>query len=192
MKLTAPRIKRHNDKKLAELILLIAERSQGDPTFGAVKLNKLLFYCDFTAYLTFGSPITGQEYFALKNGPAPRRLKPVTTKMANDGEFAIQETQYCGYRQNKPIALRPADVSVFTPEEINLIDQIIQKNRGKNATQISDESHLFVGWRVARDQETIPYQTALVGFRKPTAAEREYGLTLEALAQGYLNAARPA
>lgn len=192
MKLPTPKVKRSSDKKLAELILLISERSQNDPTFGAVKLNKLLFYCDFVAYLTFGNPITGQEYFALKNGPAPRRLKPVTTKMQNDGEFAIQETQYCGYPQKKPIALRPADVSVFTPQELNLIDQIIQKHRGKNATQISDQSHLFEGWRVAREQETIPYQTALVGFRKPTVAEREYGLTLEAIAQGYLNAARSA
>jgi hypothetical protein len=27
-----------------------------------VKLNKLLFFSDFTAYLLFGESITGQEY----------------------------------------------------------------------------------------------------------------------------------
>jgi hypothetical protein len=194
-KITAGRAKlrvRPDDKKLGELILLISERSQDDPSFGAVKLNKLLFYCDFRSYLTFGNPITGQEYFALKNGPAPRRLLPVTTKLFEKGEFAIQQVEYCGYIQKKPIALRPADVSVFTPQEMNLIDQTIQECRGKNATEISEKSHLFAGWKVAREKETIPYQTALVGFREPTTAEREYGLRLEALSQECLNATNSA
>lgn len=194
-KITTGRAKlkvRPSDEKLGELILLISERSQDDPTFGAVKLNKLLFYCDFRAYLTFGNPITGQEYFALKNGPAPRRLLPVTSKMSQKRDFAVQQVEYCGYIQKKPIALRPADVSVFTAQEINLIDQTIQECRGKNATEISERSHLFVGWKIARDKEIIPYQTSLVGFRKPTEAEREYGLSLEALAQECTNAARSA
>jgi hypothetical protein len=41
---------RANDEKLSELILLISEWSQSDPRFGAIKLNKLLFHCDFSAY----------------------------------------------------------------------------------------------------------------------------------------------
>jgi len=50
------------DKRLRELILLIATRSEGDEPFGAVKLNKLLFYADFFAYVKFGESITGQEW----------------------------------------------------------------------------------------------------------------------------------
>ena len=72
---------RPNDAKLVELILLISEWSQGDPKFGAIKLNKLLFHADFSAFLTTGEPITGQEYFALPQGPAPKRFKPITEKM---------------------------------------------------------------------------------------------------------------
>lgn len=179
---------RPDDKKLAELILLISERSQGDPRFGAVKLNKLLFYCDFSAYLTFGSAITGQEYFALKNGPAPKKLLPVTEKLIDKGDFAFQEIKRFGYSQKKPIALRSPDVSVFTVQQLNLIDHVLQKHRLKNATQISDESHLFLGWKVAGEKETIPYETALVGTREPTAEECQYGLELESLARRRLNA----
>src|SRR5438445_9957452 len=79
--ITRKRKFRPDDEKLRELILLISEWSQRDPKFGAIKLNKLLFYCDFSAYLTYGTPITRQEYFALEKGPAPRRLKPITEKM---------------------------------------------------------------------------------------------------------------
>jgi hypothetical protein len=58
------------------MILLIAEWCQADPKFGAIKVNKLLFHADFSAFLTHGEPITGQEYFKLPQGPAPRLLKP--------------------------------------------------------------------------------------------------------------------
>ena len=51
-----------DDNKLRELVLYIAVLSEGDPAFGKVKLNKLLFFADFTAYLSFGKPITGHEY----------------------------------------------------------------------------------------------------------------------------------
>jgi len=54
-----------DDAKPRGLILLIPEWSLQGSKFGAINLNKLLFNCDFSAILTFGKPITGQEYFAL-------------------------------------------------------------------------------------------------------------------------------
>jgi len=181
---------RPNDEKLRELILLIAEWSQADPKFGAIKLNKLLFHCDFSAFLTFGEPITGQEYFALPQGPAPRRLKPVTEKMKKVEELAYQEVSYFGHLQKRPIALRSPHLSKFSAAEMNLIRQTVEKFWNQTATQISDQSHLFFGWKVARERETIPYSTALVGRRAPTKRERKHGLTLQELAEGHLRAHR--
>jgi len=177
------------DSKLAELILLIASRSEDDTKFGAVKLNKLLFHCDFSAYLTFGRSITDQEYFRLPNGPAPRHYKPVEDRMRLRSELAIKVTNYHGYRQHKPIALRRPNLSSFTSQEVALVDEIVQRFKNQNATEISNDSHLFVGWRLAANKETIPYQTALVGFRKPTDKEREAGKKLEGLAVGCLTRA---
>jgi hypothetical protein len=168
-----------DDRKLAELILLIAKRSEGDPAFGAVKLNKLLFHCDFSSYLTYGKPITGQEYFALRQGPAPRRLVPVTKRMRLKGDLAFQMTDYHGRTQKRPIALRAPNLSVFTPQEVALIDETVHRWWKHNATEISDRSHLFIGWKVAKLEETIPYSTALIGVRKPTADEVKRGLALE-------------
>ncbi len=176
-----------DDDKLKELILLVSLRSEKDPTFGSVKLNKLLFYCDFSAYLTFGAPITGQEYFALKQGPAPRRMLPLTDKMLEEHELAYQRIPYFNRIQNKPIALRRPDLKRFKPEEISLIEETIQKWSGKNATEISDKSHLFIGWKVAREKETIPYSTALIGFRIPTLDEYMRGIAMENVAVGKLS-----
>jgi hypothetical protein len=188
---SAQKFKPHpNDEKLRELILLISEWSQADPKFGAIKLNKLLFHADFSAFLTYGEPITGQEYFKLPQGPAPRRLKGITESMKKTGEFAWQEVLYFGHIQKKPIALRPADPAKFSGTEINLIRQTVEKFWKMSATEISDQSHLFLGWKAARLQETIPYSTALVSRRRPTDHERDRGLALQGLAEKHLRARR--
>jgi hypothetical protein len=179
-----------NDNKLRELILLIAEWCQADPKFGAIKLNKLLFHADFSAFLTFGEPITGQEYFALPQGPAPRRLKPITEQMKKREELAYKEISYFGQVQKRPIALRAADLSGFSGAEINLVRQTVERFWKMSATEISDQSHVFLGWKTAMLKETIPYSTALVSRRPPTQIEREKGLGLQKLAEKHLLAHR--
>jgi len=61
------KMQKRDDTKLKELILLLARESEGDPHFGATKLNKELFYTDFLAYLNFGQAVT-----EIQNGCYPR------------------------------------------------------------------------------------------------------------------------
>src|SRR5438067_13073106 len=70
-----------DEQKFRELILYFAQKSADDPAFGAVKLNKLLFYADFVSFAKRGKAITGATYFRLPHGPAPRQLLPITKKM---------------------------------------------------------------------------------------------------------------
>jgi hypothetical protein len=48
-----------NDDKLKELVVYLSSLSEGDEYWGAVKLNKLLFYIDFVASRRFGKSVTG-------------------------------------------------------------------------------------------------------------------------------------
>ena len=171
------------DAKLRELILLIATRSEGDKPFGAVKLNKLLFYTDFLAYLNFGEAITGQEYQKLPQGPAPRRMLPVLKKMIDKEDLAIRRHDYYGKDQQRAFALTPPDMGRFNFAEIELIDRVVEMFWGKNASEMSAISHQFLGWKLAAMNETIPYSVALVGSREPTAEEQKRGLALESLAR---------
>lgn len=170
------------DEKLRELVLYVAERSEGDPAFGAVKLNKLLFYADFAAYLYLGDSITGQDYQKLEHGPAPRRLVPVMAAMEAHNEVAVRDSEYYGRNQRRPFALREPNLDLFTAREIDLVNRILDQFRGMNASRISEDSHRFVGWKLAEQGETIPYEVALVGTREPTEAEREWGRSLGDLA----------
>jgi hypothetical protein len=172
-----------DDEKLRELVLYISLRSEGDEAYGATKLNKLLFFADFLAYQQFGQPITGDEYQALPQGPAPRHLVPIREQMKAQGEIAVRVKDFCGFQQHRIFALREPDLSRFTVQEIDLVDRLIAKWWDKSASYISTQSHRFIGWRLAEQGETIPYNTALVGVCEPTAEILEYGKKLIPLAQ---------
>jgi hypothetical protein len=182
-----------DDKKLRELVLLVATLSEGDQPFGKIKLNKVLFLADFIAYLRFGHSITGHEYQHLQRGPAPRallRVVPGLCKPAQpDSDIAVRVDDYYGRELERPFALREADTSTFSADEVRLVSDLVREYWGKNAQQMSDMSHHFVGWALTAMGETIPYHTALIGFRELSADERRIGLGLEKAARACLTAA---
>jgi uncharacterized phage-associated protein len=163
--------------KLREMILYIADRSAGDPLFGKVKINKLLFYSDFLAHLNCGQSITGEEYQALQQGPAPRGMLPTLKTMETAKDIAIQ-CDADPFAPHKIFALRKPDLSLFTAEQIDIVNRCIDDFRGQNGTELSNKSHRFVGWALAQPRETIPYSMALIGSREPSLAERRYGESL--------------
>jgi uncharacterized phage-associated protein len=170
-----PTAREDADRRLAELMLYIAARSEADSKFGATKLNKILFYADMAAYGKLGRPITGQDYQKLERGPAPKRLLPVQTKMEHRGDGAIQQRDYKGYVQKRLIALREPDLTGFSGEEIAIVDSVIRVLWGMNASEVSEMSHLETGWIAADLKEDIPYESVLVYTRTPTPREIGHG-----------------
>lgn len=170
---------RANDEKLGELILYISAKSELDPWYGATKLNKILFYSDFNAYGKLGKTITGQPYQRLKHGPAPRRLLPVRDGLIGRDALAIQKREVGGRIQERPVALREADLSRFTGEEIALVEKIIHALWHGTATQVSELSHRTSAWELARDGEDIPLEAVFVDNRDLTQAEIAHALTLD-------------
>ena len=175
-----------DDKRLAELILYISRKSEGNQRFGATKLNKLLFYSDFSAYAQLGKSITGHEYQRLKRGPAPKHLLPVRDQLVKEKRLTVIPRDYHGQTQDLTIALDAPDLSMFAGDEIALVDDIMAACWGLNATEISCRSHEFIGWRLANNKEFIPYEVALVACREPTLDEIKRGEELEELAQEVL------
>jgi len=180
-----------DESKLRELIVYISSLSERDDSFGATKLNKLLFRADFMAYAQWGKPLTGVEYFALENGPAPRPMKRLLNLMQEQGDIVIRENDYFGLAQRRVIPLRSPELN-FSVHEMNLLFRLIQHYWGVSGKRMSNEPHEFPGWSLAKLEETIPYSVALVGDREPTLDEIGRGLELEALAEESLarNAAR--
>ena len=149
-----------NEDKFRELILYIASASAHDPRFGAVKLNKLLFYADFITYAVLGKPITGVEYVKLPHGPAPKMLVPIRDAMAEDNEIRVEErlSYSGGYPQQRIAPLRNANTSLFTRAEIAFVDAVIQMSWKMTGSELSQITHADLPWNVAREEkDTIPY-----------------------------------
>ena len=151
----------NGDDRLQELILYIAQQCENDPTFGATKLNKILWFSDLVSYLHSTKPITGVEYQRLRNGPAPRRLLPIRAKMEERNDIIIRRPMAYGYARHTVSALREPNLNIFSPREISIVDTFIREFWGKNATDISGISH-GVAWQSVGEGKSIPYEAAFL------------------------------
>ncbi len=171
---------KYNREKLEELILYIAMRSQDDPAFGSTRLAKALFWSDFEHFRETGDAITGATYVKMPYGPIPYGFPDFLQGMAGWELLRLDAYPWEKGEQKRPIVLREPNMDLFTSDEIALVDQIIAEHRGKSATQISNESHDFLGWQVARPRERIPYGTIWLSAPEPTEEERQRAAALAA------------
>jgi uncharacterized phage-associated protein len=153
---------RYDEAKLVELIVYVAGRLRDDRAGGATKLNKVLFFADFTHVRRHGRPITGAEYQKLPHGPAPRRLLPIRRELVTAGHADLVEEQFLGFTQHRLVPNRPADVSCFSDAELATIDAVLDDLAGLTGTQVSDLSHEEAAWRHTESMGTIRYELALV------------------------------
>jgi hypothetical protein len=92
----------------------------------------------------------------------------------------VKDRLVVGYNQKRPIAIRKADLSSFSAEEIAMVNYVMEQLAGKSATAVSELSHRFAAWKAAADGEEIPYYTALLSDREPTADDYAFARDLAA------------
>lgn len=177
----APRTFAADDAKLKNMILFFAKESQGDPKFGATKLNKQLFYSDFLSFGRTGKPISGHPYFRLPMGPAPKQLVSVRAAMMQiDESCTIQHVQMPGNRkpQQRVVALRDPDMTVFSAGELAMMQEVLRMLWREDGTSVSNMTHELAAWRTYGNEEIIPFESIFVGNRELTAREIEFAKKL--------------
>lgn len=145
------------EERLAELMLHVANRCQDDLSFGATKLNKILWWSDFLSYARTGKPITGVEYQRLGNGPAPKRLVPIRDELVKDKGAVVQRRARGPVNQKRLIPLRAVNYDLFTADQIAFVDEIIDWLWGKTAASVSEDSHK--AWKIAKNGQSMPYES---------------------------------
>ncbi len=150
-----------NGEKFRALMLYAAHKSRDDVWFGAVKLNKILYYCDFRAYSKLYRSITGATYFNLPEGPAPREMPTERRVLVDTGQAKLKLRKVFIYVQHR---LEPTEKSIdvhhlFDQKEMVLIDEVIDALKPFTGKQVSDISHAEEGWRLTNSGEDIPYET---------------------------------
>jgi hypothetical protein len=151
-------------RKLKELILYVAQQCADKHNFGSTTLYKILYFSDHFAYGKFGEPITGAEYMKEKHGIIPRRVLPATQELEREGRLAIREIPLKGKRLpfKKPVAVVAPDLTLFTSEQIALVDNVIERFRRMSTKQVRKYAHESAVFHSFELKETIPYETIFV------------------------------
>jgi hypothetical protein len=161
--------KNRDHTKLKELILYIADKFESRGHCGATLLNKMLFFSDFIAYAKYGQSITGEDYFKLENGPAPKYLLEARGELVEEGRAVIKFKSTIKGKLHILIALAEPNLNAFGPEQIAVADFVFDELKDETAGSVSGISHKFYGWQVAKTQEIIPYNSVFL--REPVLAE---------------------
>ncbi len=121
------------------------------------QIMKNIFSIDFESQKKLNKPITSLKYAHGLYGPVIDNkdeylsflIKNNYLEMVNNEEDIILF---------KPI--KEYDLSLFTEEEINVMNEVLTKLKGKSAKKLTDWSHKFKGYIETKNGEIIDYKYA--------------------------------
>lgn len=162
--------------KVKELILFVAKRSEEDPYFGGVKLNKILFWADVQAFRERNQSVTRMRYRRLPHGPAPTALIPALKQLEDEGACHEEQRRLGSLTQKRVVPDREPDLSSIEEWELAYVEAAIRDLWSRTATSARDWSHEFPAYELTREGDYIPMKRMLLRkVRRLTDAEVEFG-----------------
>jgi hypothetical protein len=151
-------------EKFKRLVHYVIWKAGKRDWFGAVKLNKVLWFADARAYSLTGKSITGETYIREKWGPVPKHMMPVRSELESEAAISITKEG----RLTRFVALLPPDTSLFSVDEMNSVDYWIDHiDRDHTAGTISEKTH-DEAWEMAELGEELPlYAYRVVRIKEP-------------------------
>lgn len=130
-------------EKFANMVLFLLEKNKN--TF-KVKMNKLLFYCDFLHFKRYGYSITGYKYQAIQMGPVPFRYDAIYDILTQENiiDFVIEEINNTPVE--KPLAIKGFDEKLFKENELNVMTEVYSRFKDVSTDKLIEISHNEKGW----------------------------------------------
>jgi len=133
-------------RKLLNAVLFFAGNTK---RVNLSKLSKLLYFLDFMHFKQAGYPSIGLEYFTFERGPVPRdfwlEIKDGNVPEDFKGKVALipkTDDFAPSYREIEVRAIEEPDLSVFTPREIKILEELAFVYKEARARDISEVTHL--------------------------------------------------
>lgn len=151
---------RYDEDKFFDVVHYICELFAGAPDkLGQVKLHKILYFSDMTAFYERGVPLTGAEYRRQPFGPTALMLGKALRVLEQEGRIEVGKAKVFGYTKAHFRVLKPLTSNRLSPEDKELIKAVSDWASGLTAVEISDISHQDP-WLSVRQGERIDYITA--------------------------------
>lgn len=138
-----------NYKKASQALNLFAILSEGKVNY--MKAIKLIWLADRYHLRNHGRTITGDLYFALKNGPVASN----SLDLIKNNNLSKSELEYTNKLFTKSnfdlVSLSGVDLNVFSKNEVRILNLIFEKYSYMSWREISDFSHSFPEWKLYED-----------------------------------------
>ena len=163
--------------KFKRLVHYVIWRAGKRDWFGAVKLNKVLWFSDTRAFALTGKSITGATYTRHQFGPVPKAIMPVRAELEREGTVRFWKQG----RTERASAEASPDMTPFTSNEMAIVDYWIEHIATyETANSISEKSHDYT-WQIATMGEELPMvATFATRVREPTPDEMRWGKEIAA------------
>jgi putative zinc finger/helix-turn-helix YgiT family protein len=144
-------------EKIKNMILYILEFHE---TF-RTKINKLLWYMDFLCYKIYSVSISGNSYTHSPYGPTADDYELIISVMLKDMLIDKSEviTTHDTVREQLK-ALISCDKSIFSEDEVKVMDFVLNKFKDFKCGEISEYSHKEVPYKNTTEGQKISYTLA--------------------------------
>ena len=147
-------------RKLLNAVLFFASSTK---RLNLGKLSKLLYFLDFMHFNQTGYPSIGLKYYAFEKGPVPKdfwlEIRDANVPEDFKGKIAlIRRTDDFApnYKEVEVRALEKPDLSVFTPREIKMLEDLAFVYEEATASDMSEVTHLpKQPWDITKKQKGI-------------------------------------
>lgn len=116
---------------------------------------KAMFYIDFIHYKKYGRGITGLHYNALPMGPIPNTYASIEKRLIDENLF-----KKVGHHEIENCI--SANFELFTKEELETINTVIEKLKSQGKDGVFDASHEEVAYLKTDDGKKISYELAKI------------------------------
>ena len=109
------------------MIHYIISRCEFRDNLGRVVLFKLLYFSDFDNYELYEESISGETYKRKRMGPVPSHFSSAINDLVNEGKIDESSELVINYPKFKYSSLEKPDISLLSTEEIQVIDDTINR-----------------------------------------------------------------
>lgn len=143
-------------EKIKSMVLYILEFHE---TF-VTKINKLLWYMDFLCYKAYSVSISGNSYTHSTYGPTADDYELIISVMLKDALIGKSEVVVHDTVREQLKSLTPCDKSIFSDDEIKVMDFVLNKFKDFKCSKISEYSHEEAPYKNTVEGQKISYTLA--------------------------------
>ena len=148
-----------NLQKFKEVLLYILNKVGAKENIGETVIYKLLYFIDFDFYEKYEEQLIGATYIKNKYGPTPIEFVKIVEKMIEGKEIEKVKSEYFNFPQTKYLPCRKPDLTKLKANEIEVIDDVLNRLSEMNGSQISAYSHNDVPWMTTAEGDAIEYES---------------------------------